>query len=386
VRFDPRHHLALGLLVGLCALSAQAAHVRWELGLSTPPAAADDMAQRLVRWAETSTTPAEAVERHLAAANWILGPQMAAIATRYVLGEPAPDDLDQARRLVTAARLELAAAEAALEGLKPAPGEEDKEGDPAIRKAQRDLATLRAFGNAFACLWPEPPASEEDLQAKRTDAALELSEPLEDARAEVAQAAVLWQACLYESAGRLQRALDGLPPILSTPSSKSPFGFYARLLHYRFAAQSESSPSALAAVMARLEHRGVDWVEEGNPERARKTVAYLRRGLLVEWAEKLRAAGQAQRAEWCDEQVASIDRTHFAESGPAALLALPGAAPTVVSLDKLDARIEGRIAPQPSPTPAGSPTPAPSPAATPAADTDTSGFLDDDPDAPAEAP
>lgn len=112
----------------------------------------------------------------------------------------------------------------------------------------------------------------------------------------LAESAKLWQGAAYRRAGRSDRALQVLRPIVNRPSSPV-IGFWARLERAR-ALGDMGRFAAGIALCQRLEALAPDWFKQ-DPEQsaaAKRTVRQVRAALLNQWAKQLEAAGRTTAA------------------------------------------------------------------------------------------
>lgn len=195
----------------------------------------------------------------------------------------------------------LVEAEAALPG--PALSELDEE---VRHELETCIEQLRAFAEMFAALLEtSPESSAEQHRSRLIEACAGLSQFLDDPRGGVVDASRLWQGAAYRRAGRPDRALQVLRPVLAAPRA-SRLGLMARLERCRALADRGEYAAALA-LAGRVARRVEGWFEkESAPVRqqAVDAVRFVRVELYRMWAEKLRADGQEGRAEDADEAAA----------------------------------------------------------------------------------
>ncbi len=314
----------------VCTLAASPIDApAWRLPEDATVTASDALADELIAYAEQADEPLAAFDRRLAAANWLLGPQLAAPATRWLLD--AASDADRARvvqSVVTAdAQLEIAAslwAERIEQSSLSAGSRWDR---------QEALDGLRTFVQAFSSLWSPGDKETDAAQETMSAATVGLAILLEHERTDVAEAARLWQAALCVRRGDWQRVLDLSPPALAKPADDSVYGFYLRLLRCRTAPRVVGGYPASVALLARMEARATEWfTRPEHVKRAQATAALMRRRLLTAWADTHLAADERTSAARCEYAIQRIDQVHFAGDDPVEVLALPSAVPNLVDI------------------------------------------------------
>ncbi len=156
-------------------------------------------------------------------------------------------------------------------------------------EVQRDQLT--SFVNLFASLGEltQTPASRQRVVAACGELATLFD--VEDKR--IAESAKLWQGAAYRRAGRSDRALQVLRPVLARPASPAA-GFWARLERAR-ALCDEKRFAAGAALCLRIESLSADWFKDAPEDvaAARRTAQQVRAAILAQWAKDLESRGQA---------------------------------------------------------------------------------------------
>ncbi len=178
---------------------------------------------------------------------------------------------------------------------------ESKNKDADTVELRRRSELLRAFGRAFSAL--SESADPEESRQRLIDACGELAPYVDDDNKQVAESAKLWQVIAYRRAGKTDRALQVARPVLSPPATPS-IGLYLRIERCRALAEKGDYVGAIS-LSARITSRVESWFE-GKDESIRTAVMgmvkELQSDLYREWAERLRADGNAERAEAAAEE------------------------------------------------------------------------------------
>lgn len=172
----------------------------------------------------------------------------------------------------------------------------DEPGLDTIRGLEDRIDLLRALGEVFLALSaaPESPNAERRLIRACNGLAVYLDEE----NPKIVESAKLWLGAAYHAAGRPDRALLVLRPSLTEPADPR-IGFMGRLLRARALGDRGDYVAGLA-LCSRLSARAKVWFAAEGPaaqEEARDAVRYTRVELLRAWAQGLRSAGQAERAD-----------------------------------------------------------------------------------------
>jgi hypothetical protein len=164
---------------------------------------------------------------------------------------------------------------------------------------------LRAFAEMFAALAADPAADGE--KDHLLGACNGLAPYLDDENQKVAASARLWMGVAYRLAGRPERTLQLIRPVLGPPDDAR-IDLAARL--QRCLAMGERGEHVAAlAVGLRIGGRVGKWFEDDDgPTRrlARDAVRYTRVELWRSWAERLRAEGDARAADEADRQAKEL--------------------------------------------------------------------------------
>lgn len=236
---------------------------------------------------EEAVAGAAAAERrlrdYLSAANRILTIEIAPALSRELCEDRSSrDELGRIARMaeqhLVEARRELA-----------------KLADSNARDAlEAELDQLTSFATLFASLGSltDDPAAQNRVVAACGDLAAWFD--IEDKR--IAESAKLWQGAAYRRAGRSDRALQVLRPVLVEPASPV-IGYWARLERAR-ALGDEKRFAAGVALCLRLERLTSTWFKEGSEEHAAawRTGRQVRAALLNQWAKQLKAQGRDRAA------------------------------------------------------------------------------------------
>lgn len=159
---------------------------------------------------------------------------------------------------------------------------------------EAEVDQLASFATLFASLGSltDDPATQNRVVAACGDLAAWFD--IEDKR--ISESAKLWQGAAYRRAGRSDRALQVLRPVLVEPASPV-IGYWARLERAR-ALGDEKRFAAGVALCLRLERLTSTWFKEGSEEHAaaRRTGQQVRAALLNQWAKQLKAQGRDRAA------------------------------------------------------------------------------------------
>lgn len=178
---------------------------------------------------------------------------------------------------------------------------ESKNKDVDTVELRRRSELLRAFGRAFSALC-ESTDSVESRQ-RLIDACGELAPYVDDDNKQVSESAKLWQVVAYRRAGKTDRALQVARPVLSPPSTP-PIGLFLRIERCRALAEKGDYVAAIS-LGARIAARVESWFEGGDESRQAAVIGMvkaLQADLYREWAERLRADGNTERAEAAAEE------------------------------------------------------------------------------------
>jgi len=153
--------------------------------------------------------------------------------------------------------------------------------------------------NAFGQIWRAIAAADGTPESadRLTSATVELALYTDDADPHVAEAAKLWQAHAYRKAGRPERTLQMLHPIL-IEGTGSAIDLFGRLERCRALADAGQFVAAVALAI-KIEGKIETWMQRADPDTrkaAHLTVQSTRADLLNQWAAALRAKGFDARA------------------------------------------------------------------------------------------
>lgn len=303
----------------------------WRLSASVYPEGVGDESQylkhvrrqrdRLGSLAAEAADPALAVEYNLAAANLILAQEIEPFASRRLLELGLPDDESAVDSLLAAAQAKLEAAAAALERWQDG-------ADPDRERWSGVLETLQAFSAALQALWQR---NDEGAYQTRREGAAELAVLLEDDRAPVASAALLWQAVLYRRIGRPDKAFDLLPIATErVPPDAGTYPYFARLLRCRLVADRAGYATA-CSLLLQLEERVGDWFpDQDTRDEGRHTAMLMRAQVLEAWRRSLDGEGQTEEAAWCTQALEGIYGPLVAQGAEVSLLRLGNSIPMIM--------------------------------------------------------
>lgn len=300
---------ALLTLVGLCLTAAAASsplNGRTQQFEKSPqidePCAAFE--ERLAAVA----TPEEECRVVLLVARCLLVEQSAPRLSMRCLEATAADDL-----LAKWAHEGLAMLENADQALDRARRESEPAIDPdALSDITDRLEMLRAFGGMFAALASDP--AEESTRTKLLAACGALAVQFDNDNPKIAASAKLWTSVAYRMAGRPERALQLLRPLLIKP--EDPCIGLATRLQYCLALGDRGEYAAALAVCSRIETRAQTWFADEERVTRRRSAAEVRCTrikLLRDWAKKLREADEPDRAA---DAAAQAERLLGSESWP----------------------------------------------------------------------
>jgi tetratricopeptide (TPR) repeat protein len=168
--------------------------------------------------------------------------------------------------------------------------------DASTEHVQEQLDRLEQFGEVFACLGELEDS--EEARKKLIGACGGLAAYLDDPNPAVVEAAKLWQGVAYRRAGRVDRALQVLRPVLTKPADAET-GFWLRVERCRALADRGDTAAGIALCL-RLEKRVVDWFDEDQKEQriaAQNTLRQLRANLWKRWSQQLKTAGKIKDAD-----------------------------------------------------------------------------------------
>ncbi len=285
--------------------------------------------------ADEAADPLKQAELHLAAANWILARQAEPHVTRLLLGVGGPSAGESLRGLTASADVQLEAADRLLEALEAdEPGATDvaEARSLAVQKLRVVHDSLLAFREAIGAVWSDE--TDEAVEGHIRRAASALGVLLEDEDRGVASAAALYQALLYQRAGRLDRALSVLELAFKPlPDDQRPLAFLSRLLRCRMVAQ-QGRHAVAWALLLRLEERAHDWLGDSpRADEAARAVMLVRWEVARAWQEVLLAAGNSDEAQWC-QAAADRLRDALADAQPPSVIRAENAIPLMIQMSE----------------------------------------------------
>jgi hypothetical protein len=322
------------LLAALGAGASETGTARWRLaatgypeGVTTEDELAEYRAARaadLMKWADQAEDRGAEFDRRVAVANWILAYQLEPMASRLFLGIPDHDDAGQAHEFLVPAVRQLERARAVL-------GQAGEEEAARVKK----IEVLEAFAAALTAHWGTPDTSPEQRDQLLREAGFKLAAILEHERRDVADAALMWQACLFGQRGQFERAMDLIPLVLQESEPSTGHAYFAGLWRCRYMAEQIEGWAAALALLMRLE-AGTEgrFADFDRRREARAAAALCRRQILGQWLKALRNAGEPERAAWCERAIARLDRGPFGAAEPAELLRLGTCVSDVADLEE----------------------------------------------------
>lgn len=244
-----------------------------------------------------SVTDAEHLEAQLALARCRISIGCAVpLSARLSGGEDAPAGLSrEAEAGLEATRRARAHLEKARSGMSP----------DAAAEAEAEVELLESFGGLFAALGGD--LRTKAAQDRLIDRCSPISLYFEESDGRLVESARLWQGVAYRLAGRPERALQALRPVLSAPADVR-IGLWARLERCRVLADMQEYAAAIALAQ-RISARVDGWFEgadRASRKQAEDSVRWLRVELWRKWASKLSKDGRAAEAETAEKQAAAL--------------------------------------------------------------------------------
>lgn len=308
--------------------------------------------------AEHARTPLDAAQAQLCLANWHLARPAATAATRWLLGlaESADRELlassgEQAQRHIAHARQLLDEAGQAASDQTPStqPAMDPKPANTPPPFDEGRLIDLElTLGNlaAVAELLTAAHARAADAEGADDDAepraawsgvARTLAVVREATDPRLAASALTWQAFAWMQAGRTDRALNLLPPVLREPSEKD-FGFMSRLLRCRILAQ-QSQFAAAMGLLTRVRAACPSWFPTSNGSEIlarQRLINLIESRIGRRWAVSLREGDEdSPNAEQLEAMLRDRHERLFApdpgqDTGPLRVFRLEEVIPMVV--------------------------------------------------------
>jgi len=167
---------------------------------------------------------------------------------------------------------------------------------------KRLLAALASVFDAIANL-----KGSDDARSNLTDAAIELELYVDDPDKHIAEAARLWQGLAYRLAGKPERSLKILHPILK-PGTRSAIDLYGRFERCR-ALSAAGRHVAAVALAVRITEVAHVWPKGAGPAftDAHTAARRLTADTYRAWAADLTKAGETQRAATAQRRAEEID-------------------------------------------------------------------------------
>lgn len=215
--------------------------------------------------------------------------EFAAPLSALLRGDRSAEVVAAIERLVAQSRTQLDETARCLEA------DDIEEDDEAIWEMTDRVAMLRAFVDLFEAM-----ARTNDTQASQDrliDACNGIALYLDDNDQEIVESARFWQGVAYRRAGRPERTLQTLRPVLMSPRDAR-IGLLSRLERCRALSDLNRHAAALALAM-KLEARLDAWFTHEGPETRRRAAESLRAvkiELLNNWAELLDRDGHVTAA------------------------------------------------------------------------------------------
>ncbi len=344
----------LPVLLGLAvpadeAPSADGAQI-WKLSENVEPDPLD--LGEMVARADSDRNLEAAFTYRLLAANRLLAFDLQPCASRLLLGIPEEEDYPKAREVIAQVTLYLEQASGKL-------GELDSQSGLDEYKRYRygvQLETLQAFSKALRELWLQASIPDEQRRKNIADATVALGVILESDDPAIVRAATLWQAYLFASIDKLQRALDLLPTALKPVPEGKPVSFYARVLRCRYIAQLHEDCAVSVSLLLRMKSRCGLWFEDEERAQTAQQVVKLITRRLCEDSLARANPDRKEFNEWCAGVASRIDGefSEICKSGPVELLSLGSPVPMIievtpsVSLEKNSAKPEPAASPAPA--------------------------------------
>lgn len=174
--------------------------------------------------------------------------------------------------------------------------------------ARERIEMLQAFGATWRAIAAADGTPES--AAKLTTACIELALYTDDPNPHIAEAAKLWQAHAYRKAGRADRTLQMLHPVL-TAGTGSRVDLFLRLERCRALADAGHYIAAVTLAI-KIEGKIDAWMQREPVETrdaARVTVRSARAEILKRWAEALRERGADERAKEAESAANAISQS-----------------------------------------------------------------------------
>ncbi len=267
-----------------------------------------EQAESMRRVAEESESRETIFTQKLAVVNWVLSRQCEPALSRLLQGIELPGDATRVAELAERCSVDLKALRPLLDDLSA----DDLADSSQVHEWEDSLDVLESFAIAFAAYCDSSPGANDLL----SEAAMALSINLEDERAEVAAAALLWQAALYGRNGDEERLSRLLPLVTVSPRPESlVFDFFVRYLRCDGLRRRGAYSTAWTLLLV-LEEKSRDWfgLTERRDEAGRSAVL-LKLHICHDWPG---AAPESQRDSvrgWCDQNGRRLSDEYFGHDG-----------------------------------------------------------------------
>lgn len=167
------------------------------------------------------------------------------------------------------------------------------------------IALLRAVAEMFLAIAHDDGSAA--AEQRLIDACGDLALYTTDANEALVESLNLWRGAAYRRAGRPERTLQVVRPIIAVPAAKRQ-GFLARIERCR-ALNATGNHVAGLALCLRLNARVEAWLSNEGPNAAAQgadTLRFVRIELLRDWAAALRAEGQPDGAASAESQAQKL--------------------------------------------------------------------------------
>jgi hypothetical protein len=306
-------------------------------------AAAFDKERRELEGAiDAARTPLDRAAARLALANWILAVPTAKPATKWLLNMAG--DKDRKALASAAADAEKLIKEARLLYKKPpttttsAPTTRKFDEMAGLSPAERKLETvanqLTPFVGVMATAAGSPNMSKE--KAERSVAARALAPLREVDNPELAASALMWQAFIWNLAGRDGRSTVSLPSATVPPEQPS-YDFISRMIRLQILTDNDQFAAALA-MAAKVRANCDEWFSKESPEKVRsreRLAALVQCSVGNQWMLALRRDGFPSNADRLEYQLIQLQDTVFKGlKSPIAIYTLERSIPILVQPHK----------------------------------------------------
>ncbi len=293
-------------------------------------------------------SPVDQAAAKLALANWHLAVPTAEPATRWLLNMAGEKDLKILAESATAAQEQIVEARKLL-GVTPAttsapasaPASEPAKPSSPEEQARRKLVTAAERLDPFLAALASAVVlgDEATRKSKRSAAARGLSSLREVENEELAASALMWQAFMWNLAGREGRSTVSLPNATEPPKDPD-FDFVSRLVRCQILADNGHYLAAMAMAM-RVRSSCEDWFPKESPQSVRsreRLAALVQCAVGTQWMHVLRKDNFPANADRLEAQLIQVQNTVFGEKRePMPIYTLKRAVPILVQLPKAGA-------------------------------------------------